>query len=404
MHLGRRQTQTKSQERHTYLKKASDTVSRHISSAESKHYQSYSSVEMLRPLKIFSKSRPTPATNLKAAQGRPSSGWRHIVNTSGTQAKPHFIMPCLATARSADSGMSATKAQWAGGDDDFEASLSWLARSCEEIQELRKMVLDMKGLLQGAIDKQDFTAAARLREEVRELRSMDPEVLISSLSTQMQLAVKDERYKEAAKYRDKLRIVKRFLPEYQLSGLWSVSKEAYFMFRAHGKVGAMQVTSTIGLIRISYNGDTLTAIGSDGNFTFNVYVSQPVSDANVSMMNIRPERKPQKIYQMFRGEGSINGMDFSTGGMFLVVDGAIGFWWLATEEGGGGGREQAIAAAGGGRARDSGKGRQAANELDSSKFFIFAKCQEKYTSEELEQYKAKLDELFEMDVLANDTQ
>jgi len=315
------------------------------------------------------------------------------------QDTPHRIMLPRAIVRHANPRMAVTAPQWEGGDDDFEVALSRLARSWEEIQELRKRVLRLESGLQYATDKQNFAKAALLRDELQELRSKNPDALISSLSTQMQAAVKGERFEEAARYRDQLRILKQFLLEYQLTGFWNVT-DGYFMLGQYGG----QVGTKTGTLRFGYNGDTLTATGRDGKVYFNVNVSQPARDSRGPTVDFKVNGQAKEVYRIFPGEGPLPGGESVLGRMYLMDNETIGFWWSLEEVagGGGGGGGQVRAAAGGARARDSGERLQDGEGEEGGVFISFKRVDESYEDHELN--IAILNRLLKLDVSADDRQ
>lgn len=235
--------------------------------------------------------------------------------------------------------MAATP-MWEGGDDDFNAALSRLAPT-EELPELRKTVRGLDSLISDAITEEDFAVAARLRDEVRELKSKDPAPLISSLRQSMWAAAEGEQFNEAAKYRDQLHIVNQFLPEYQLAGVYRAWK---------GHIPGLGDDS----IRIVYDGDTLTAIMTDrppyGKTDRRVLFKADVSKSHERHF-VGKDGKTARSVDCFMGEG----MDmmrlregFTPGVMYMMEDNMIGFMWSAEGEYQTGGR---ILAAAGQRVR-----------------------------------------------------
>ena len=99
----------------------------------------------------------------------------------------------------------------------FEAT-SFAPRS--ELPGVRSQQRSVRLRLQNAIESQDFTTAALLRDDLAELTSKDPAVVASRLRLELQEHAKRERYDEAARCRDELRSLRRFLPQYSLAGLW----------------------------------------------------------------------------------------------------------------------------------------------------------------------------------------
>jgi len=386
--------QTESQEGYRYLEKASDTMSRHASSDTSKQYQSISNGGLLPPLKAFAKARSAFVLKPRVAQDRPSAGWRLIEDKpSGTLDTQYRIIPCRAVARHADSHMAVTKAQRGGGDDDFEVAMPHLAHTCKEVQELRKRVIELEIRLQNSIDEQDFPAAIRLRDEIREVRSKNPETLMSSLSTQMQAAVEGERYNEAAKYRDQLRTLKRFLPEYQLCGSWNL-REGFFVWAGSAE-GAEAEIGQNGSFRMRYEGDILTVAGMDGTVIFSADISKPVSDSEGPQLDFNVEGLPEEVFRKFLGEGTASGTDSAPGALFLMDDRTICCWWLGDKKAGvGGGEEKVLQPIGGERAGVSGEGLQGRGGSALGAFLIFDKVCE--SNEDGEQYKTTLEKVLKL--------
>lgn len=330
MHLVQRRAQTTSRGRHKSSQMASVTVSKHDSSGESKSYGANSTVMFSRPLKVL--ARPLLALERTAALGKRLAGGRHIADSpNGIQfAVPpsRRVGPAGPTPRHAEPRMAAESSQWEDNvhGSDFVKDYNRLAEP-EELRKLREIVLKLESQLSDAIDEEDYIAAARLRDEIREWRSFDPEVFMASLSMQIQSASKADRYKEAAKYRDQLRIVREeFLPEYRLAGTWKLIDNACAEPVDSVAVG---VTTVDTLVRMIYIGDTLIVTGMDGEPVFIVDVSQP---------SIFTADRPHT----FQGEGRVAGEGKVTGWMCVMSDEFIVFWLS-----GKGGKERVLAVAAG---------------------------------------------------------
>merc|ERR1719517_132730 len=109
-------------------------------------------------------------------------------------------------------------------EDNFEVALARLAIS-DKLIEVRKNLSELESRMYDAVDREDYAAAARLRDQARELRAKDPEALISSIRAKLDAAVKAEEYTPAAGYASQLRELKlRFLTEYRLAGRWQVER------------------------------------------------------------------------------------------------------------------------------------------------------------------------------------
>jgi len=361
VHLLQEQSQTNLQERRERLEKASDTVVRHASSAESVQYQSNSWVGT--PCALKGLARFPLAFDSRAGRHATGNGQRpNMKDPSGMHLAllcsrevgsprgdtPKRIRPRRAIARSADPRMAVTTPQPEIGDDDFEAAFSHLA-TAEELPELRKRVCELESLLLKAIHEEDFAAAARLRDEARELRSKDPEALIASLHTKMLEASSAQRYNEASKYRGQMQTLQRlFLPEYRLAGSWTVGK---FLGRA---VGPNKMTVVSGglnwdgsTFNIAYDGDQLVATGKDGDFIFRVNVSKRLD--SVSSEGPEVLLRGERLERVFRGDTVAPGVGPVLGRMYVMDDNMIAFWSSL---------DKAPAAAGGGRTGDSSYGEQ----------------------------------------------
>ena len=97
--------------------------------------------------------------------------------------------------------------------------------------------------LEEAIAGEDYVAAALHRDDLSELTSKDPAEAAAEVRKQLERAVKREMYSDAALQKDYLRVLRRFLPQYQLAGLWKGN------YPNHGEE----------MIRVRYDGDMLYA-------------------------------------------------------------------------------------------------------------------------------------------------
>lgn len=324
-HLVQRRAWTDAQGGHEASSKV--LTSRHVSFGELKQYQSNSGDFVPSPLKMFER--------LPFA------------------SKPRAVVsPRRAIAGHAEPRMAVAPPQWEDGDDNFEVVLSRLAPS-DELQEVRRRIREVESKLQDAIDEEDYAAAARLRDEGRELSLKDPEALISSLSTQLEAAVKAERYEQAAKYTAQLRELKlRFLPEYKLAGRW-LTRELFNINIGANSLGGWSPKGS--LVRMSYNGDTLTAAKADGEAIFSADVSQALPkpdgpELEFHALGFSGSNDPTRF---FPGEGMVPGEDSVRGQMYLINDNFLGFWWPLRAAGGG---SKVLVAAGGGGGGDRGRG------------------------------------------------
>lgn len=257
--------------------------------------------------------------------------------------------------------------------DDFNAVLKRLA-SADELPELREQMRKLNVMMSTSFNRDDFAL-------MRELRSRDPRTLSASLHRSMWEAVQDEHYEEAAKYKKQLSSLTQYLPEYQLAGTWEGS------IVSTGQQHEEDKALWDNRVRISYDGDSLSALGSDGAVTFKADISAsrglekpPTGDLAKAQAIMKAQEKAQALIDLtqalsslseeekkrieeahsrltfseeeaptafeevdretFNGEGAYNGHSVP-GKMFLMEDGVIGFLFLVPAEGG-----QELAAAG----------------------------------------------------------
>mmetsp|Transcript_127135 Transcript_127135/g.220382 ORF Transcript_127135/g.220382 Transcript_127135/m.220382 type:complete len:363 (-) Transcript_127135:229-1317(-) len=225
-------------------------------------------------------------------------------------------------------------------DDDFNAALSRFAPK-SELRTLRERIASLEGQMHLAVEQEDYKKAARLRDEVRELRSKDPVMLSSIVREKLDAAVEDERYTEAATYHDQILVLKQYLPQFQLAGLWKGS------YRDDGDH----------IVRIAYEGDTLfaTKVTGDshvpaGEITFRADLSQlgdpeeqQVTESETGeLMNFRVEvvslsqedsSENKREVPHFEGQGRVAAKGFQQarfvpGKLYLLDDDVVGFLWV----------------------------------------------------------------------------
>lgn len=230
-------------------------------------------------------------------------------------------------------------------DDDaggFEGQIAAFAPR-QELAGLRGQLGKLQEQLDSAVDNEEYVVAAMLRDDLAELKSKDPAAMSAVLRKEMTRHVEHERYTDAATCRDQLMVLRRFLPQYQLAGLWKGN------YPNHGDE----------LVRLHYAGDTLfaTKVTGDehvpaGEVTFRADLATPF-DASERTLNgnragggdeavgVRVEvlsisssggHEPREVEQ-FAGEGRIAARGFRhphyvPGQLFLMDDDVIGFLWL----------------------------------------------------------------------------
>lgn len=226
-------------------------------------------------------------------------------------------------------------------DDDFHAALTRVAPK-SELRALRETTARLEGQMQQAVEQEDYKEAARLRDEVQELRSKDPVTLTSMVREHLGAAVKDERYTEAATYHDQLLALKQYLPQFQLAGLWKGS------YRDNGDH----------IVRIAYEGDTLfaTKVTGDvhvpaGEITFRADLSQladpeeqhiteseetgELMKFSVEVVRLSQEDSSadKRDVPHFEGQGRVAAKGFQQdrfvpGKLYLLDDDVVGFLWV----------------------------------------------------------------------------
>ena len=95
----------------------------------------------------------------------------------------------------------------------------------QELPQVRGQLAKLGEELDEAISNEEYIVAAMIRDDLAELRSKDPAVMAAALRDEMQQHARRERYSDAARCRDELLVLRRYLPQYQLAGLWKGSPE-----------------------------------------------------------------------------------------------------------------------------------------------------------------------------------
>ena len=101
----------------------------------------------------------------------------------------------------------------------FEGQIAAFAPR-QELAGVRGQLAKLQEQLDNAVESEEYVVAAMLRDDLRELRSKDPAAMAASLREELRRHVEREQYGEAARCRDQLMVLRRFLPQYQLAGLW----------------------------------------------------------------------------------------------------------------------------------------------------------------------------------------
>ena len=133
-------------------------------------------------------------------------------------------------------------------DGGFEGQIALFApRSV--LPQIRGQRFKVQEQLEEAVDSEDYILAAQLRDDLAELRQKDPAVMANTMREELAKHVASEAYAEAARCRDRLLVLRRFLPQYSLAGLWKGN------YPNHGDE----------LVRLHYQGDTLIATKVTGD-------------------------------------------------------------------------------------------------------------------------------------------
>jgi hypothetical protein len=215
-------------------------------------------------------------------------------------------------------------------DTDFSNALKRLSPD-SDLEALREDVAKTERRLQVALHNEDYSAAAVLRDQVREMRLRDPVSLESSVRAQLDEALRHEEFLEAAKFRDQLDLVRRYLPQFRLKGVW---KGLYPSASAASRKEECA-------IRIEYDGDMLiaTKLTGDrhvpaGEITFRVNVSNEMDpDADTTEHGFKiVVQDGDQAFSSFLGEGRVARKGFTEdyyvpGQLYLLDDDTILFLW-----------------------------------------------------------------------------
>jgi hypothetical protein len=221
--------------------------------------------------------------------------------------------------------------------EDFERRIESFAPT-SELGAIRKQIVNVRTEMDYAVDSEDYVSAAMYRDDLRELQGRDPVESAADARAQLERAVEKERYSDAAIFRDYLRVLRRFMPQYQLAGLWKGT------YPNHGEE----------LIRVRYDGDTLfaTKVTGDehvpaGEVTFRAELAAPCEPdvkglemegdmvgVRVEVVSLSSDGAPQqRDVERYHGEGRIAAKGFQhahyvPGQLFLMDTDVVGFLWL----------------------------------------------------------------------------
>jgi hypothetical protein len=134
------------------------------------------------------------------------------------------------------------------GGRSFEGQIAQFAPP-QTLLQVRGQRQKVQQELSDAINDEDYVTAALLRDDLMELKQKDPAVMAAILREEQAEHVAHEQYDEAARCRDELLVLRRFLPQYQLAGLWKGN------YPNHGDE----------MVRLHYQGDQLFATKVTGD-------------------------------------------------------------------------------------------------------------------------------------------
>ncbi|KAL3923606.1 MAG: hypothetical protein SGPRY_004167, partial [Prymnesium sp.] len=268
----------------------------------------------------------------------------------------HFLPPALFVSAAAISVFPGLVPQRScarshpllSAESSFEAKLRHFAPAAD-LPTVRGELSKLQNKLQAAIDEQDFAAAAMIRDDIAELRSKDPAVMSSVLKEQMQQAVAKEDYEHASALRDQMLVLRRFLPQYQLAGLWKVSAGNYpnhgdELVRIHYEGDVLYATKVTGDKHVPAGGigptSTMSSeLGRESGITYESGHEGPTSLDETSVVRVEvvsvssDGSQEQREVEQFQGEGRIAAVDFQhahfvPGQLFLMDEDVLGFLWL----------------------------------------------------------------------------
>lgn len=192
----------------------------------------------------------------------------------------------------------------------------------EDLAEVRHTIGCLQARFDDALESGDFDEAALCREAITEAQDRDPLAKYNNLRARSAAALKRQDIATAERTNDMMRVVKHYLPQYGLEGLWV------------GRSGALKKQ----VIRVSYEGDTLigTKIYSDnivpsGEVIFRVKVSpEAVQPVPIDVEHVSDPRL--KKLERFSGEGRVVDKKSKSAhwlpGQLVLVGDYFAFAWL----------------------------------------------------------------------------
>lgn len=165
----------------------------------------------------------------------------------------------------------------------------------DELLEIRKDVASLESKMRDAVGNGDLEMAVRFREAIVKTEARDPQARYNQLKAQYDEAVQAQDLDTMESSQDNMRLVKYFLPQYSLEGLWV------------GRSGPLRKQ----VIKITYQNDTLigTKIYGDqvvpsGEVIFQVRVSPDSKRPDpIDVQHVTDPRL--KKLERFTGEGRV---------------------------------------------------------------------------------------------------
>ena len=130
-----------------------------------------------------------------------------------------------AAARTCPSSRTRVMRLNAADESSFEGAIASFAPR-QDLPSVRGQLAKLQEQLNNAVEDEEYVLAAMLRDDLQELKSKDPAAMAVAVRAEMNEHVACERYDEAALCRDQLMVLRRFLPQYQLAGLWKGARRS----------------------------------------------------------------------------------------------------------------------------------------------------------------------------------
>mmetsp|Transcript_17791 Transcript_17791/g.36925 ORF Transcript_17791/g.36925 Transcript_17791/m.36925 type:complete len:310 (+) Transcript_17791:19-948(+) len=218
----------------------------------------------------------------------------------------------------------------AAASSSATAAVAWggyasqMVVDADELKLLRQRYKFLEIRLEAAVTREDFMAAAELRDAIAALRMRDPQMRRVDLDQMLKAALAVEDYQECCRIRDELDVVRKMLPQFRLEGNW---------------VGVYEERGVV-RIQIAIDGDQLVATKTSGELNIPIgeltFRADLSPDGMVEAKEDPVERAlhmfPDLTYQRFKGHGRISDSDFSgnrwvEGELIIFEENVIAFVW-----------------------------------------------------------------------------